>query len=60
MGGVAVTWENLDDAAVPNAAKFTPWETLEKPSKDYFSGGLLQLGRGMNPDFKDDRTSTTG
>ena len=34
-GGVDVTWENLDDAAVPNADKFTTWETLEGPSKDY-------------------------
>ena len=55
-GGVDVTWENLDDAAVPNAEKFNTWETLEGPSKDYSTSGLLQLGRGMNPDFKDDRT----
>jgi hypothetical protein len=54
-GGVDVTWENLDDAAVPNAAKFTTWEALEGSSADYATGGLLQLGRGLNPDYQDSR-----
>lgn len=41
-----VTWEDEASAAVPTAAVYSQWETVQGPADDYFTGGLLQMVRG--------------
>ena len=41
-----ITWENKEDATVPNAAVYSQWEVVQGPADDYSTGGLLQMVRG--------------
>ncbi len=45
LGRVNVTWEDLDDAELPDAGQFTQWETVTVPAADYSTGGLMQMVR---------------
>ncbi len=50
-GACHVQWEDLENATVPNQAKFSQWETLQGPVADYFTGGLNQNYRDPNAGY---------
>lgn len=54
-GGNKVTWENPQDAALPDRAAFSAWETVQVPASDYSTGGLLQMYRAGTQDDARDR-----
>ena len=54
-GGCPVSWEDQANAAVPSSALYSSWETVQGPSSDYSTGGLLQMNRGMGTGSQDDR-----
>jgi|GEM_PF-1141163 len=45
LGRSNVTWEDQDDARLPDAAQFSQWETVTVPAADYSTGGLMQMVR---------------
>ena len=56
-GGCEVSWENLEDAKVPDFEKFSTWEIVSIPASDYSTGGLLQMFReGTDEDTRDTLT----
>lgn len=54
-GGCQVTWEDVAAAKIPKATDFANWETVQGPSNDYSTGGLLQMNRGAGIGSQDDR-----
>jgi len=54
-GGCPVSWEDSEAAKVPDSALFSTWETVQGPSSDYSTGGLLQMNRGQGIGSQDDR-----